>query len=630
MRNLANFARFLLVFTLFLQLFSSSSEARFAVQADATSEVQFFNRTTDIHEDGTYEELIEMKVKILNETGRSNFATQPLLYDGETQKIKIISAHTLDQGQVYPVGTEFIEDKPIASQGIGFSSYHQVLISFPHLNAGAELYLKYSIRAYKADFPGAFSNAFIYGREGYWLSSQVKLTSAIPFSYAANDPEEFLDVKSKTEGKRHVLEIQLKRPLIKQVVDEQNVQLNPKTLPWVSVTSFKDWKTLGERFSPEYERVLAAPLPGLFQDMVNQAAAEPDLFKKINRLTSSLADQVHYMGDWRSVSGRIYPNSLEKVANIRRGDCKDFSTVTVAMLRKLGIQASPALVRRGGYYDEPNDLPSGFAFDHVIVRVEEKDQVFWIDPTNFVSFSNGLFPDISDRRVLSLKKDAAGLERIPAIQANQSEVKIVESLQFVDKDRTVTQGYLEEKGSSAIGITGAGLRGSKENIDYALINFVGDPNRMTQWKFKPYDLTSRVVDDVKIQYEYEKNNTEFKTSNGPAHLIQTSSTINGYLTRVQDRVSDLLILEAPSTLKRSAHLKGVQMLGKAKLSCKVDSPWLKASRSVVQKKNAIEVDDTMLIKTALIRNEDLRSKEYSEFQEKLEDCFNNVAVVFKR
>src|SRR5687767_12829811 len=102
--------------------FSTSAEARFAVPSDASSVIQFFNRTVDVKEDGTSEETIELKVKVLNDSGRTNLATLPLYYDETTQKLKIINAKALDQGQEFPVGSEFIEDKPVASQTNGFSS----------------------------------------------------------------------------------------------------------------------------------------------------------------------------------------------------------------------------------------------------------------------------------------------------------------------------------------------------------------------------------------------------------------------------------------------------------------------------------------------------------------------------
>ena len=243
-----------------------------------------------------------------------------------------------------------------------------------------------------------------------------------------------------------------------------------------------------------------------------------------------------------------------------------------------------------------------------------------------VEFNEGLSLFKLPLPVLASAKDQ---ERIPEIQPQKSEVDIVEELSFLDKDRTLIKGSLSEKGSSAIGVTGAGLRASKENIDYHLISFVGDINRMNRWNFKPYDLTSRVVQDIKFEYEYEKRNSELKTSSGPGYFVQPSMIIPRLLTRVQDRVSDLLILDQPTTLKRMILLKGAKLTGKSNLDCRLDSSWLNGTRRVLQRKSGIEINDIFTVKHALVPNTDLRTKEFVQFQEKLEDCFNNVAVIFK-
>jgi hypothetical protein len=102
-----------------------------------------------------------------------------------------------------------------------------------------------------------------------------------------------------------------------------------------------------------------------------------------------------------------------------------------------------------------------------------------------------------------------------------------------------------------------------------------------------------------------------------------------YLTRTQDRVSDLFILDQPTLLKRTTQLKNVKLSGKSNLNCKLESQWLSVSRQVSQKKAGIEVNDILAVKKPLIPNSELQTKEFVQFQEKLEDCLNNVAVIFK-
>ena len=42
--------------------------------------------------------------------------------------------------------------------------------------------------------------------------------------------------------------------------------------------------------------------------------------------------------DRRSISGNVFPRDLNEVAKTQYGDCKDFSFVTGAILKKLGYK----------------------------------------------------------------------------------------------------------------------------------------------------------------------------------------------------------------------------------------------------------------------------------------------------
>jgi transglutaminase-like putative cysteine protease len=617
-------------FTFMLVLLGSTPlEARFATQKDAASEIQFFNRNIEVKEDGTLEEEIELKVKVLKELGTANLATQPLYYDQATQKLKITTAKSTDQGVNYSVDSDYIEDQPAFSQDESLSNYRQVLIAFPHLHTGTELYLKYQLNQKVPLLAGTLFADFIYGREGYWKTSKVKLSSAIPFSVVFNDPENFLDVQSGRDGKLQTLEISQRKPFIKQVLDEQDAALDNKAFPWVSISSLSDWKALIAKVTPEYERILAQPLPELLDKVASQAAFGTDVFNKIDRATSLLAHELRYLGDWRNSAGSVFPNSLETIAKNRKGDCKDIAVATVAVLRKLGIRANVAWVRRGGYQEYPNNIPSTHLFNHAIVRIESLNQLLWVDPTNFASFSHGLFPDISDRWALPLMVNARERVRIPRIQPESSQLNIVEKVTLL-KDRALVTGTVAESGAAAIQVTGASLRAPKEGVSGFLLRSLIDVNQAKRWSVKYDSLDSRIVQDFQFYYEYEKRaHPLLKTSRGPAHLIQNPALISKYLSPTQERVSDLVLADLPNSLTRTTVLSNVKWVGQADFNCKLDSPWLSASRQVSNTKSGVEVVEKITVKSAWIPNVELKTREFSQLQNQLEDCFIPAAILFK-
>jgi lipoprotein NlpI/transglutaminase-like putative cysteine protease len=65
----------------------------------------------------------------------------------------------------------------------------------------------------------------------------------------------------------------------------------------------------------------------------------------------------------------------------RYGDCKDKSLLLVHLLRAMGLRAQPVLVAGASRRGAEKLLPSPYAFDHAIVRVEMDGKPYFLDPT---------------------------------------------------------------------------------------------------------------------------------------------------------------------------------------------------------------------------------------------------------
>ncbi len=79
--------------------------------------------------------------------------------------------------------------------------------------------------------------------------------------------------------------------------------------------------------------------------------------------------------------GGFRPRPVETIWETRYGDCKDASRLLVAVLRRMGIEAVPALVNTRVGPDLENEPPNATAFDHCIVRVTIDGEAWWLDPT---------------------------------------------------------------------------------------------------------------------------------------------------------------------------------------------------------------------------------------------------------
>lgn len=79
--------------------------------------------------------------------------------------------------------------------------------------------------------------------------------------------------------------------------------------------------------------------------------------------------------------GGYTPSQPAEVLRRQYGDCKDKSTLLIALLRSLGLDAKPVLVLTRDHGKLDPDFPC-WRFNHMIVKATMKDgTVYWMDPT---------------------------------------------------------------------------------------------------------------------------------------------------------------------------------------------------------------------------------------------------------
>jgi len=91
-------------------------------------------------------------------------------------------------------------------------------------------------------------------------------------------------------------------------------------------------------------------------------------------------DEIRYFG-LELGAGSHRPNPPALVLQRRFGDCKDKAVLLCTILAALGIEARPALVNVFLRQRTADELPSPFAFNHVIVVADVDGTPVWMDPT---------------------------------------------------------------------------------------------------------------------------------------------------------------------------------------------------------------------------------------------------------
>ena len=139
----------------------------------------------------------------------------------------------------------------------------------------------------------------------------------------------------------------------------------------VQVTEFASWAEVGQWAET------------MFRIDEPSRAAVRELAKTHKSVTAAIRfvqDDIRYLGIEMGRNSHE-PHQPAEVLEQRWGDCKDKSLLLAAMLRELGIEAYPAMVSTKRRHELDADLPSPFAFDHVITQVIANGKTYWVDGT---------------------------------------------------------------------------------------------------------------------------------------------------------------------------------------------------------------------------------------------------------
>lgn len=607
---------------------ASTAEARWSKYEDASVEVKFSNVNINVNRDGTYETEVELQAEILKESGRDRFSLYSLIYNDDSADLTVLEAKTAYNGEEYIVTEDMIEDKPLASPSKGFDQLRQVTISFPKIEIGTEVYLRYKQVNKKVPVDNFYGLSFSYHGD-YLQAENTKINSELPLEIKVNDPREVLEIAEEKNDDIHSISIALKKAVYENTTNEpHNGILNIKHNTWVSLSSLSEWEDLAKKLAPGYHSVINQPLPATFEAIAEFADNESTDEEKINAVTSLLNEKVQYMGDWRTVSGKFFPRDLEKIADSQVGDCKDFSASTAAILQKLGYKVQPILVMRGTTStSNPEALPNMGNFNHVMLKVTNRDgKIYWIDPTNTVSMAQGIFPDIADRNALVLDSEEADYIKIPAVQGENS--KVISHSELTIEDNVVNEyGQLTVQGEAALGLTGVGLYYSNEQLRDSVFRMISGVYLDEEEKkfLELPDLTLRNVEDLTIKYEFQQKNKIFKTNLGPA-LNLGDNWLNDVVNTASDQVSDLFI-GVPKTKESHMIIKDIKIKNCENLNFEINSPWLYVNRFCKYQNDGTEFSNLITIKKSFITNEELKTAEYKNLKSELENNFSRASII---
>ncbi|WP_444996050.1 DUF3857 domain-containing transglutaminase family protein [Aliikangiella sp. IMCC44359] len=158
--------------------------------------------------------------------------------------------------------------------------------------------------------------------------------------------------------------------------DQYPTWYNPYS--FIEFSEYKNWKEVNDWAFELYTNTQVSKK--LLQQIKEWQKTYPKVEDQISVALRFVQDEIRYFGI--EVGQNTHkPHTPEEVFERRYGDCKDKTTLLIAILNQLGVKSYPALVSSYIGKKLHEYLPSPGVFNHVIVYLKYNNKDYWLDGT---------------------------------------------------------------------------------------------------------------------------------------------------------------------------------------------------------------------------------------------------------
>lgn len=323
-------------------------------------------------------------VKILTERGAQNYDDIAIPHTPTAQHITVNVARTItpDGVIVEPPEEAFNDVTPpgLLSYNLYSDSMWRV-ISMPALKPG--VCIEYQVTLEDAGAESVGSTSWFWGGFSFQSTDPI-LQSAYALRVPKGTNFKWKAIRCQLdpqilheEGTNTYLWTYGETPALKK---EYNMPATNDVVPRLSYSSVESWDAVYRWY-----RDIAKDrytVDTAIEETVEQLTADlvtPD--DKIRAIYHFVASQIRYVGIELG-QGAYQPTPANQVLSVRYGDCKDKTTLMIAMLDIVGIEAFPAMLNPTPYQRIDLELPSLGQFSHLVAAVpREGGGYVWLDPT---------------------------------------------------------------------------------------------------------------------------------------------------------------------------------------------------------------------------------------------------------
>ena len=309
--------------------------------------------------------------------GQIGIVFQPDYQRVELHRLRILRGQQVID-KVGSADVRFMQRERELESGVYSGSVTAALV-IDDVRLGDTLEVAYSVIGQNPVFGGRFFDAAAWDNSVPTAWRRVTLNSPddrnIYHRVVGGEHDGDIPAVEKRAAGRRILRFEAKN--LQPIDLESYVPVDVQTLRWIQFSEFNTWREVSRWANGLFETNAPAATLRTAVEKLRNLKSQSD---KVIGALEFVQNEIRYLSIALGENSHK-PFPPDQVLARRYGDCKDKSLLLVLMLKQLGIEASPVLVSTQYRRGLDAMLPSPSMFDHAIVRVMVREQVYFLDPT---------------------------------------------------------------------------------------------------------------------------------------------------------------------------------------------------------------------------------------------------------
>lgn len=571
----------------------------------------------------------QIAYKIMNEDGIKLFNIFKLHYDNQIEDVQISYAKIINDqiAQNIDVKNNSSNSKISSNEQVALAQKTEIAFAIPNLKVNSILKVGIETKLKKNLFSKYFSQRFYIGQNTYIKNYLFTANSIKPIFIHTNFPQneniKFNTTKIANNNYRIEANTEnlfgnfLTNPLAFQFRQDQY---------YITVSTSNNWEPLRKELSDLFYSQINKPIPLELKKIIENIKKEATEEKRIEKTLEYITSNYRYLGNWQDETGLLIPKDVNKTIKDKFGDCKDFATLFIIMLKELNIVADYSLVERNLIPNQnfEKDIVDLKNFNHVITRVTLKDKIYWIDPTNFKSVGFKVRKDILNKMVLNLNTKLATFEKVTA--PTEDSISKIETTYEYDKTNINGSFSAELKGEPSRIISDELTKLERKNQDLFFKSFINEPFEITiindvlpnfnNKAYEPISFKYNFANKERIKLNEAGNILNFKIKQNAKFLLPTDIPSSTYNVLLSNNIS----------FERVDHYKNMYLINDTPRRCEIEYNGIYFYRNSIIQKDGFDLITKLIFKKEYLENKLIKSNNFELFYDAFDECSSDEEV----